>query len=1387
MTAPIMRLYKRNSGTAKMKQEEPENLSIKILKNGTRVQGKMDVICDSVKFAIEKLDELTFDCIIVFAKALSQEEVDKLYDIMVGYKCLYGLDLSRADIGKHDTTRFFRGLLENKSIKYLNLKSNSLGTDGIKGFAQALSENHVLRVVNLYNNGIGDMGMSFLAKAVKTNVTLERLNLGNNILGPKSGVLLAKVLKGHQGIRNLSLWNNSIGDEGAIEFSKTLSDKQTALLELNLFFNEISPKGAELLANALQKNGTLEKLYLASNSLQFRGGRAFAEALRVNTTLRVLDITYCDIGDDAANVIFKGMIDNPNLPLKELYIARNSITEASAELVCQVIQNTSLECLNISKNELNQGCGGIAQVLGFSKTRIRSLFLNQNMGTQLDNKSKAELGTRFVEVFMMENVQYDTLNVRNNAFGTECEALIEEFIQKEDTATRRFIVFDLIFQAISLQDVNPQSLGTVRFKKAGYESIKEVFEQVAYDKIQFSNEAFNMVQQNMFLFLKCLHWIHESLGKAGVNQKRFWSFPMLWCRPGLSQRVPITHLIFQEQFGVLGFCNFLDRKDTVRSDCILTMLNRKDASRTLRQIALANIDPDVQQWALKKGTFLNSFKWEDQPPVHISETCEVKFATDVRLLLHEPVNDTDSNVTSSKVALKLMKFRRDFEREIIARGVRPAQDCDGEDNLVMDGEGKTSFAQTNFRFVLPLREIFTVEKCLVMDRAERSLFDVINTEQVASLDILKIQSIAKSLANGIYEIYKSGFIHADVKPRNLVRLKEGGKVVWKLIDLDASVPLGSNLSDKCSTAYAPPEVAKSLYYHSSSSIPIASSSYDVWSFGVVIYELLAGTSLFLMDRTKDDVVLSDDIAELMNWLTLDDDRLNRINHLYDDEKWVLDDVGAAKDLVKRCLVGDPEKRISIEKLLRHPFLMREPPKAKETVRTPSQILRAARKKTTPVHRSSDTKKVTFTRKGPLLKSRFSNALQPSLSQRSRRSTVTSREHDWGMNTHHMFYSHSQREASAIVQDLQLNGKERRCKAWLDILADDVTEDGMRAGICSSQNFIMVLTKTALFRPFCIKELLWALKAQKTVLCIIEEDARFFKWDGAYVPWLTTDQFRDLLTNRGLPQDATNREVQWFTDNKVNLENSLTEDEMEECLTTVKDTFSSFRGLFYRRRKVESHCMMEKLMEMCNILSPKSEEEELIVSSVDKYTAIIYAKENYGDELFQSLQDYGGKYYIGKRYMFHPQKVKIEKETGVCGELNESDFDCIIFVLTSGVFLKDFEASTDTTLKKDDGNGLAEALCEWWLGDQSRPKPGFHLAVVHDNWDFNGKERDWLKEFHPTLYQNLIVNTEIFPFRLKQANINSQYANINLVHEHEHLAMIEEITLCLAGRKQRPVT
>ncbi|KAH0552300.1 maternal embryonic leucine zipper kinase-like [Cotesia glomerata] len=151
----------------------------------------------------------------------------------------------------------------------------------------------------------------------------------------------------------------------------------------------------------------------------------------------------------------------------------------------------------------------------------------------------------------------------------------------------------------------------------------------------------------------------------------------------------------------------------------------------------------------------------------------------------------------------------------------------------------------------------------------------------------------RQIVSAVAYLHSLGFAHRDLKPENVLLDKEQN---LKLIDFGlCAKPKGgmqTHLLTSCgSPTYAAPELILGKKY--------LGSEVDIWSMGVLLYALLCG------------------------FLPFDD---NNIDNLYkkilsgnfDEPSWLS---GSSKRLIRAMLQTDPKKRITIEELCNHSWVI----------------------------------------------------------------------------------------------------------------------------------------------------------------------------------------------------------------------------------------------------------------------------------------------------------------------------------------------------------------------------------------------------------------------------------------------------------------------------------
>lgn len=91
-------------------------------------------------------------------------------------------------------------------------------------------------------------------------------------------------------------------------------------------------------------------------------------------------------------------------------------------------------------------------------------------------------------------------------------------------------------------------------------------------------------------------------------------------------------------------------------------------------------------------------------------------------------------------------------------------------------------------------------------------------------------------------LHSEDIIHGDIQPSNIMFFSASRS--WKLLDTDFSVKKGLPCAIHYTPLYASPEVIHAAV-EGQSSITLEPSA-DMWSFGIVAFEVLTGTELILL-------------------------------------------------------------------------------------------------------------------------------------------------------------------------------------------------------------------------------------------------------------------------------------------------------------------------------------------------------------------------------------------------------------------------------------------------------------------------------------------------------------------------------------------------------------
>ena len=181
-----------------------------------------------------------------------------------------------------------RPLGPNSTLAELDLHGNAVGTAGVKALCEVVAHSTALRALDLGGNrlgqeaGVEDLGgaMHALYDAMKASPALASLRLGGNFLGAEAAEFVGNGMAEADGtLTDLDLCSNALTNAGALHLCSTMR-RCYSLLHLRLARNHITCQGAIMLAGGVAHRGcALRTLDLDFNAIADRGAQVRSSPL----------------------------------------------------------------------------------------------------------------------------------------------------------------------------------------------------------------------------------------------------------------------------------------------------------------------------------------------------------------------------------------------------------------------------------------------------------------------------------------------------------------------------------------------------------------------------------------------------------------------------------------------------------------------------------------------------------------------------------------------------------------------------------------------------------------------------------------------------------------------------------------------------------------------------------------------------------------------------------------------------------------------------------------------------------------------------------------------------------------------------------------------------
>ncbi|NXK94439.1 DAPK3 kinase, partial [Formicarius rufipectus] len=191
------------------------------------------------------------------------------------------------------------------------------------------------------------------------------------------------------------------------------------------------------------------------------------------------------------------------------------------------------------------------------------------------------------------------------------------------------------------------------------------------------------------------------------------------------------------------------------------------------------------------------------------------------------------------------------------------------------------------------------------------LFDFLAEKE--SLTEEEATQFLKQILDGVHYLHSKHIAHFDLKPENIMLLdKNVPNPRIKLIDFGIAHKIEAGNEFK--NIFGTPEfVAPEIVNYE----PLGLEA-DMWSIGVITYILLSGASPFL-GETKQETLTN----------------ISAVNYDFDEE-YFSNTSELAKDFIRRLLVKDPKKRMTIAQSLEHPWIKRRNVRNEDSGRKPER-------------------------------------------------------------------------------------------------------------------------------------------------------------------------------------------------------------------------------------------------------------------------------------------------------------------------------------------------------------------------------------------------------------------------------------------------------------------
>ena len=314
---------------------------------------------------------------------------------------LIRLNVSGNIINDEGATALADALLENTKLEELCLSDNSLHVESINKIFSRLQISTLIKVI-ISHNEITDEAADVIANFLSRNTRLQELDLSHNDLQAAGVVSICQVNLSK--LTNFSLSHNSITSDAANQIAAFLSCNAN-LKVLDLSSTELQKVDCKDIFKALQNISTISSLNVSNCNVGNEAADELATVLFHNLKLEMIDLSYNNLSPLDIATILRGMENISNLA--SISVSQNKINdEAADDLATILLHNPNLKHLDLSGNSLS----ALAFVKIFKGMKNISNLITMNISyNMITNEAANELAN-----VLHHNTTLQKLNMSGN-------------------------------------------------------------------------------------------------------------------------------------------------------------------------------------------------------------------------------------------------------------------------------------------------------------------------------------------------------------------------------------------------------------------------------------------------------------------------------------------------------------------------------------------------------------------------------------------------------------------------------------------------------------------------------------------------------------------------------------------------------------------------------------------------------------------------------------------------------------------------------------------------------------------------------------------------------------------------------------------------------------